>query len=106
MQNNEIIASVWSEFIKDWDWDLYGHFTFRDYPHPEAANKIWMKVIHEINRKSYGSRYWKRKQTDGIIWIRGTEYQRRGAIHYHSLMGRVPSRIRRMDIVDRWFELG
>ena len=36
---------------------------------------------------------------------RSSEYQVRGAIHYHAIIGRVPDRVRRLDYVDRWDDM-
>lgn len=86
----------------EWGWDWFGHLTFREEKHPEAAEKIFGKWVHDINRKIFGSRYWNRKDKDGVLWARGTEMQRRGVIHYHFLMSRVPGEIKRLVMMDSW----
>ena len=40
-----------------------------------------------------------------MIWARGQEYQRRGVIHFHSLIGRIPESVRRLDWMDSWDDL-
>lgn len=109
------LPKVWTAFLDkpEWDWQWYGHFTFRDrnadasglrrFVHPEAALKIWDGFIHQVNREIFGNRYYKRKK-DGVTWARGTEFQVRGAIHFHAIIGRVPDSVRRMDYVDYWFK--
>ena len=92
-------------------WNWFGTFTFRDGKndgfgnkhqiHPEAAMKAMQKMIHILNRESFGVRYTKDK-SKGVVWALATEYQNRGAIHFHGLIGCVPDRVRRMDYVDLW----
>lgn len=108
------LPKTWAAFLNkpEWHWQWYGHFTFRDrdpdasglrrFVHPEAALKVWDGFIHQVNREIYGNRYYKRKK-DGVVWARATEFQVRGAIHYHAIIGRVPDTVRRMDYVDYWF---
>lgn len=108
------LPQVWAEFLDNpaFEWSLYGHFTFRDvvnvsdgiarHVHPESAGKTWDKFIHNLNRKVFGCRYYKRSG-EGVTWARASEYQVRGAIHYHALIGRVPQQIKRLELVDQWF---
>ena len=111
------LPQAWAIFLDNtsFHWNWYGHFTFRGddpalkkghggFPHPEAAGKTWMLFIHKLNRESFGVRYTKHKEK-GVIWARGTEYQKRGAIHYHALIGNIPDSVRRMDYVDLWHSL-
>lgn len=100
------LPQAWSEFLNNplWNWSWYGHFTFRDYPHPETADKVWYRWIHNLNRSIFGVRYYNRPD-DGVIWSRGTEYQRRGAVHYHAVIGSIPGSISRMYWLDAWFKM-
>ena len=109
------LACSYASFLDkpEWNWSLYGHFTFRDrvddsglrkFVHPEAACKIWDKFIHQLNKEIFGNRYYKRKK-DGVVWARATEFQIRGALHFHALIGCVPDRVRRLDYVDFWYAL-
>jgi hypothetical protein len=86
----------------EWGWDWFGHLTFREAIHPEAADKIFMRWTHNINRRVFGSRYWNRKETDGVLWARGLEMQKREVIHYHFLMSRVPGELGRFEMMDAW----
>jgi hypothetical protein len=90
---------------REWGWNWYGHLTFRDEKHPEAADKVFMKWVHNINRKVFGVRYWNRKETDGVLWARGLETQKRGVLHYHFLMSRIPSDLNRLQMMDAWDDL-
>jgi hypothetical protein len=105
MTKGEQIATGYAELVKKFDdkWNWFCTFTFRGDIHPESANKIWMKYIHQINRETFGCRYYKRNQ--GVIWSRGSESQKRGALHYHALIGLVPDRVRRLSYMDYWNHL-
>ncbi len=89
----------------EWNWNLFGHLTFKEPVHPEAADKIFMKWIHIINRSIFGVRYWNRKDTDGVIWARALEMQKREVIHFHFLMARVTGEIRRLWMMDEWAKM-
>lgn len=86
----------------EWGWDWFGHLTFREPIHPEAADKVFNRWIHGINRAVFGSRYWNRKDTDGVLWARGLEMQKREVIHYHFLMSRVPGDLGRFAMMRAW----
>ena len=99
------LPKAWVDFVSQWPWSWYCHFTFKDNPytdqmiHPESAVKIHDRFIHILNREIFGVRYWNRPN-DGVTWIRATEYQYRGAIHFHDLIGRVPDWINRLIYMD------
>lgn len=88
----------------EWGWDWFGHLTFREEKHPEAAEKIFKKWVFEINRKIFGVRFYSRPD-DGVLWARGTEKQQRGVIHFHFLMSRVPGDLERLVMMDAWDKL-
>jgi hypothetical protein len=88
-----------------WGWDWFGHLTFREPVHPEAADKVFNKWVHQINRRVFGVRYWNRKETDGVLWARGLEMQKRDVIHYHFLMSRVPGELGRFEMMQAWDDL-
>lgn len=98
------LPEVWGHFLSEWPWSWFTTNTFRDEVHPEAADKTWGIWVHQLNRLIFGCRYYKRS-ADGVIWARGSEYQRRGALHFHALIGRVPDWVRRLDWLDQWDEL-
>jgi hypothetical protein len=105
------LPKAWVKFVSQWPWDWFCHLTYRDNPftdemmHPEAAIKIYDKWIHTLNREIFGVRYWKRSN-DGVIWTRAREYQYRGAIHFHCLIGRVPDWVSRLKYMDLHDQLG
>lgn len=98
------LLAAWPSFLDQWQWDWFTTHTFRHEIHPEAAHKVWNRWTHQLNREVFGVRYWRRAQ-DGVIWVRGLEYQRRGVIHFHALLGRIPEIVRRLDWMDKWNEL-
>lgn len=98
------LPSQWSQFLSPFPWNWWATFTFRDLTHPEAAGKVFDHMVHQLNKEIFGNRYYKKKNI-GVIWARGTEYQKRSAIHYHALLGNIPDRVRRMDYVDLWFTM-
>jgi hypothetical protein len=107
IENKYKVPQAWAEYIEglsEWSW--FGHFTFRDYPHPERADRTWKLFTHKLNRKIFGTRYWKHPHEKGITWARGSELQRRGAVHYHALLGRIPGDIDRFKYMDVWYDLG
>lgn len=104
--SNYELPQVWADYLNRFNpWAWYGHFTFRGDPHPEQAVKTWDLWTHKLNRKLFGVKYWKHPER-GVTWARGTELQRRGAIHFHAIIGRVPGDIRRFDWMDEWYKLG
>ena len=67
----------------EWSWDRYGHLTFKDEIPPEAVDKMFMKWVHDIVRRIFGSRYWNRIDRKGVLWARALETKKRGSICYH-----------------------
>jgi hypothetical protein len=100
----EELVNEWAAFLDHWPWDWFTTNTFREEIHPESAGKVWNKWLHQLNREIFGSRYWNRPN-DGVIWARGLEYQRRGVIHFHGLIGRVPELTAPLVWMDKWNDL-
>ncbi len=95
------LVQAWGDFLAPWPWSWFTTHTFEDRTHPEAAIKCWNRWIHQLNREIFGVRYTARLQ-DGVLWVRGLEYQKRGVIHFHALVGRVPDDVGRFDFMKRW----
>jgi hypothetical protein len=115
------LSQTWAGFLEKYNpYHWYGHLTFQDDTHPEQADKLFMLWVHILNRKIYGSNYWK-DQSKGVYWARGTEYQKRGVIHYHFIMGLFPrdtalnmtlskystmdKKTLRLNCKEKWYEL-
>lgn len=78
------LRGAWGEFLGRWSWDLFGNHTFRQDAHPEAAFKLFRVFVSMLNRKLYGPRW--HKHGKGIRWVCAMERQRRGVVHFHSLL--------------------
>jgi hypothetical protein len=84
------IEIQWTSLLKRWSWHWFATFTFKDETHPEAADKVfrhWVKGLDESNgyRQRSKSTYARR-----CIWARGLEWQKRGVIHFHAVVGNLP----------------
>jgi hypothetical protein len=83
--NTRAIQDGWIAFAEKLEpWELFGHFTFPNYPTFDFADRIFKRFINRANKALYGSHY-SRKGL-GMYWLRGTEYQKRGSLHFHALM--------------------
>lgn len=79
------IVEGWERFIDRYQWDWFATFTFREEIHPEAADKrfrVWMKSLQQAVA---GNNY-RLNPRDQVRWVRGLEWQKRGALHFHALM--------------------
>jgi len=95
------IGSVYREalagMICSLPWDWYCTLTFSSpLITTQLADRKYRRWINHINREVLGSHY-KR----GVPWIRATEFQRSGRIHYHALLGQVHA-LRRLSWMDYW----
>lgn len=99
------LRNAWGTFLDRWSWDWFVTLTFKEPPHPEQADKLFRVLVSKINRKLYGVRWAKHRK--GVRWVRATELHRRGAIHFHVLMGGDGlSTERRLFWMDVWHGLG
>jgi hypothetical protein len=89
-----VAAADYSIFLAPHSFDWFATFTFKDRIHPEAAEKAFRVWVNKLNCNLYG-RKWRDRQPNGIKWVRGLEWQKRGVIHYHALVpgvkGAIPS---------------
>jgi hypothetical protein len=96
------LQDAWVVFLRQWVWQWFCTFTFRDIVHPESADKRFHLFISMVNRELYGPR-WHKKGL-GVQWVRALEFQKRGVIHYHALVAGVQD-LRRLTWMDIWNEL-
>jgi hypothetical protein len=76
----------WYEFIKRFDpYTWFNTLTFAQEIHPEQANKRFKRFIGYLNTELYGKRY--KKHQKGVTWFKAIEYQKRGVLHFHCLIG-------------------
>ena len=82
------LVTAWAELIERQRWDWYATLTFRRNVSTAWGHRRFRRWVHKINQGRYGRRYTRRGQ--GVPWLRCTEKQKRGAIHYHVLIGDCP----------------
>ena len=84
------LESGWVEFISRSDWQWFATFTFKDETHPETADKsfkYWCRLLDESNGYKSGT---KSTHIRRCTWVRGLEWQKRGVVHFHALIGNLP----------------
>jgi hypothetical protein len=99
------IEIQWTALLKRWQWHWFATFTFKDETHPEAADKVfrhWVNKLNEANgyRQRSQSTYARR-----CIWARGLEWQKRGVIHFHAVVGNLPLSTHTRSSCDAWASL-
>lgn len=110
------LSDAWAGWLKGFDWNWYCHFTFRPnerviglnrkivtFNHPENALKSLKKLTNELNKEIFGERFHKRPH-EGIIMAAAMERQANGNPHFHAVAGNIPESVRRMGVVDWWFQ--
>ena len=82
------LADAWRDFLGTFHWEWFCTLTFREDTHPESACKRFRLWIAEINDELYGQS-WRRRRAarGGLHWVCAIEYQRRGVLHFHALVG-------------------
>jgi hypothetical protein len=100
------VAEGYAELTRRAPWDWWTTLTFVDVGHPEAADKVFRLWIHRLNRRLHGRNYWKHPETKGCFWVRATEYQKRGALHYHGMIGEPVPSAWAFDLMRDWEDLG
>jgi hypothetical protein len=86
------LQDAWIVFLRQWAWQWFYTFTFRESVHPESADKRFRLLISMVNRELYGLRW--HKKGFGVQWVRALEFQKRGVIHYHALVAGVEDKPR------------
>ena len=76
----------WTTLLGRYRWMWFCTMTFRDSIHPEAADKLFRLFASKLNRALFGPR-WHEKSHVTLYWARGIEYQKRGVLHFHALLG-------------------
>ncbi len=103
------IEKQWIALLARWQWQWFATFTFEEETHPEAAVKAfrhWTKLLDESNgyRQRSSSTHSRR-----CIWARGLEWQKRGVIHFHALIGNIPYTYASLSVCriwqETWFEM-
>lgn len=100
------LGIAWAGYILSMplEFDWFCTQTFRNLVHPERADKLHRVLINKLNIEIWGHHYHKDK-LKGVVWVRGSERQKRGALHYHTLIAGVTPDIKRLKYMDIWNEL-
>lgn len=88
----------------DWRWMWFGTFTYKEPVTESGADRDWNRFIRELNILCFGKGYRRRGET--ITYARGIEYQARGVLHFHSLLGRLSRRMNQFDAMKIWERCG
>lgn len=102
------LVTAWRDFLGRFPMQWFCTFTFREDVHPERAAKLFRLFIRRLNQALYG-RHFERKGKVGVFWVLAWEYQKRGVLHFHALIGDVEdlnTRARRLDWMDIWEGFG
>jgi len=97
----DTLQDSWIEFVSRFEpWELYCTLTFIEDTHPEQAERRFKRFIRSINESLYGRRY--RERGKSIYWVKALEYQRRGVIHFHCLLGGGVYKLHRLRTMQLW----
>ena len=102
------LRDAWQEFLSRFPLNWFCTFTFTENVHPERAAKLFRALIKRLNRDLYGSHF-ERKGLVGVYWVLAWEYQKRGVLHFHALLGATQdlnTLARRFDYMKAWEDLG
>jgi hypothetical protein len=87
----------------DWTWDWFCSFTFKEEIGAWKADNMWMGYTKELRK-------WTGRS---VQWVRCTELQQRGVVHFHSLFLNVGvskdealEQIKRFSYMHLWEERG
>ena len=84
--NSLSLKDAWIKLIRRIEpFQWFCTFTFREEVHPEQADRRYKRFIHQVNEYYFGKRY--REKGLGCYHVRALEMQKRGVIHFHSLIG-------------------
>jgi hypothetical protein len=75
-------AIATGSYLAKYTWSHLGHSTFPGRTHPESADKAFRRWIRTLERLE--TRFFPDLPA---VWARGTEFQQRGTLHFHFLLG-------------------
>jgi len=106
--HRESLPEAWQRFLAQYPMQWFCTFTFQDQVHPERALKLFRLFIKRLNVTAYG-RHYERKGQTGVYWVLAWEYQKRGVLHFHALIGDVEdlnAKARRFSMMRVWEGFG
>ena len=86
LERSRSLSTAWASMLTRYEFEWFVTFTFRERIHPEAADKLFRVWVVQLNKAIYGNRFY-RHRLKGVYWARGLEWQKRGVLHYHALIG-------------------
>ena len=101
------LQDAWVELLLRFHVQWFCTMTFRNGVGPESGNKQWRKWVNDLNCHVSGKN-WRRRGDPGVYWIRADEFQRRGALHYHALVGTagdINDEAKRLHFKEVWFAM-
>jgi hypothetical protein len=99
------IQKAWIAFLKRYSWAWFATLTFHKEVHPEQANKRFKRWIRHLNENLYGKRF--REKHLGVLWSKAIEYQKRGTLHFHALMGpELLKDVNHFEYMNLWYNKG
>lgn len=102
------LTEAWRVLLSRYPLNWFCTFTFTEDVHPERAVKLFRLFIKRLNRDLYGSHF-ERRGIAGVYWVLAWEYQKRGVLHFHALIGAeqdLNTRARRFDYMKLWESFG
>lgn len=99
------LEAAWIELLNRpaWEWSWWVTLTYKQQVKPEAAERDFKRWIRDLNTNRFGPRYGARGK--GLNWARTEEYQLRGVLHYHALVG-LTGHLDRWQAKSDWEKIG
>ncbi|GAI40640.1 unnamed protein product, partial [marine sediment metagenome] len=82
---------------------MFGHLTYKQPVTKTGADRDFNRFVRGIDEKCFGRRY--RERGKHITFARGVEYQIRGVLHNHVLLG-LTGDLSPFDIIRLWERIG
>lgn len=81
-------------------WQWFCTFTFKDTIHAEQASRRYGRFMRDLNFAACGRRF--RERGVSLFHVRAMEFQRRGVVHFHSLVGGGVDSLNRIWWKEKW----
>lgn len=95
------LHDAWADWLRKFEpYDWFSTLTFKENINVTTADTQYHRWIRQINEFAFGRRYKEKGQ--GITHIRAIEYQKRGVVHFHVLIGNLPFNLNRKAFEQVW----
>jgi hypothetical protein len=92
---------AFGEWLSSFPWQWYTTHTFKgDYVSPKSADRQWYSWLNSVRVAAHKPMH-SIFGAGAVSYFRVTEYQDRGVLHYHALLGAVGD-LRRLSFKDLW----